>query len=248
MFRLHQLKLLATLAGIACTAAAAPEDRSLPGEMWWYWDRPAAQLPLPAPGVGAAVVTTHVVLSGESFARQPRRSALHLPDGVATIPVIHVEVDPARPFAGNAGQIDALRDAVVDVARRGGPSAWVQLDFEARKSQREFWRSAVQAIRSALPTGVKFSVTALASWCYGDRWLGDVPVDEVVPMYFRLGRTRPDYVLRSAVGVSEPRCAQAYGIADDEPPWPVVFSGRRYVFLGRHARRTSHNLNQEPAP
>ena len=248
MFRLRQLKLLALLAAIACMAAAAPQDASLPGEVWWYWDRPAAQLPAPPAGVGAAVVVTHVLLSGAGFARQPRRSALRLPDGVATMPVIHVEVDPARPFAGNAAQTDALRDAVVDVARRGSPSTWVQLDFEARQSQRDFWRAAVQAIKDALPAGVRLSVTALASWCYGDRWLGDVPVDEVVPMYFRLGRARPDYVLRSAAGVAEPRCAQAYGVADDEPPWPVVITGRRYVFLGRHARRPPNNPSQESAP
>lgn len=244
----RQLKLLATLAGIVLSAVAAPQDNSLPDEVWWYWDRPAVQLPSPAKDVGAAVVTTHVFFSGESFVRQPRRSSLHLPDDVVTVPVIHVEVDPARPFAGNAAQRDALRDAVVDVARRGGSTRWVQLDFEARQSQREFWRTTVEAIKAALPASIRLSVTALASWCYGDRWLADVTVDEIVPMYFRLGMARPDYVLRSAAGVSEPRCAQAYGVADDEPPWPVSLSGRRYVFLGHHARRPPNNPSQEPEP
>ena len=248
MLRLRQLRLFGLLAAIACPAVAAPQDASLPGEIWWYWDRPAAQLPTPAPGVGAAVVVTHVLLSGAGFARQLRRSALRLPDGVVTMPVIHVEVDPARPFAGNAAQIEALRDAVVDVARRGGPSAWVQLDFEARQSQRDFWRAAVRAIKAALPAGVRLSVTALASWCYGDRWLGDVPVDEVVPMYFRLSRARPDYVLRSAAGVAEPRCGQAYGVADDEPPWPVALTGRRYVFLGSRTRRPTDSPTRDPSP
>ena len=244
----RQLKLLAALAGVVLSAAAAPDDNYLPGEVWWYWDRPAAQLPLPAKGVGAAVVTTHLIFSGESFVRQPRRSALRLPDDVITVPVIHVEVDPARPFAGNAAQRDVLRDAVVDVARRGSSIGWVQLDFEARRSQRQFWRAGVVAIKAALPAGVRLSVTALASWCYGDRWLNDVAVDEIVPMYFRLGRARPDYVLRSAAGVTESRCALAYGVADDESPWPVALPGRRYVFLGGRTQQPTNNPSHEPEP
>ena len=248
MTHFRQLKLLAFFAGIVSSAVAAAERNNLPDEVWWYWDRPATQLPTPAPGVGAAVVTTHIIFSGEGFVRQPRRSALHLPSDVPTVPVIHVEVDPARPFAGNAAQRDALRDAVVDVVGRGGSTRWVQLDFEARRTQRGFWRAAVEAIKAALPPGFRLSVTALASWCYGDRWLGDVPADEIIPMYFRLGRARPDYVLRSAAGVTESRCALAHGVANDEPPWPVVLSGRRYVFLGRASWRPINNSSHERAP
>jgi hypothetical protein len=151
------------------------------------------------------------------------------------MPVVHVEVDPAMPFAGNAEQRDVLRALVVDVTRRS-PAPWVQLDFEARVSQRDFWRASVAAIKAALPDEVRLSVTALASWCYGDRWLADVLADEIVPMYFRLGRARPDYVRRSAAGPVEPRCAAAYGVADDESVWPVALPGRRYLFLGRRSR------------
>jgi len=229
---------LVFLAGLLCilwSPLGVAEDLSSPREFWWYWDRPAEQLPAPAPGIGAAVVVTHVIFSGERFARQRRRSALRLPEGVVTMPVVHVEVDPALPFAGNMAQIDGLREAVLDVVRRGA-SHWVQLDFEARRSQREFWLAAVQQIKTALPSGVRLSVTALASWCYEDRWLADAPVDEIVPMYFRLKGARHEYIMRSAVGVTEPRCASAYGVADDEPEWPVALSGRRYVFLGRRVR------------
>lgn len=241
MFYLCKQRLVILLAGIICTTVGASDNNRAPEEFWWYWDRPAAYLPMPPTGIGAAVVVMHVYLSGDSFALQPRRSALRLPDGVVTVPVIHVEVDPARPFIGNAAQRDALRDTVIDATRRGS-TALIQLDFEARRSQREFWRASVQAIKAALPNGVRLSVTALASWCYGDRWVGDTPVDEIVPMYFRLGRARSDYILRSAAGVTEPRCALAHGVADDEPPWPVALSGRRYVFLGHTNRRSADNF------
>lgn len=233
--KLLMLSLIATLFAGSAIASGAAEYLDTPKEFWWYWDRPAEQLPAPAPGVGAAVLVTHVIFSGQGYTLQPRRSALRLPNGIATMPLIHVEVDPARPFAANAAQNDALRAAVLDAVRRGS-STWVQLDFEARRSQREFWRTAVQSIKAALPSGMRLSVTALASWCYGDRWIGDAPVDEIVPMYFRLKQARRDYIVRSAAGVSEARCATAYGVADDEPDWAVPLPGRRYVFLGQHGR------------
>lgn len=202
-----------------------------PKEFWWYWDRPAQQLPAPPPGVGAAIVTSHVYFSADRMRVIGRRSELRLAADVVIIPVIHVEVDPARPFAASAAQREALRAAVLDlVAIRRPP--WVQLDFEARPTQREFWLASVRAIRASLPTDIGLSVTALASWCYGDEWLGDVPVDEIVPMYFRLGRAREEFEARSAAGEQQARCLQAHGVADDEAAWPAELPGRRYVFLG----------------
>jgi hypothetical protein len=222
---------------LACAVglfAAAPALRAqtMPAEMWWYWDRPASQLPMPPAGVGAAVVTSHVYLSGERAVRVSRRSGLRLPPAVMAIPVIHVEVDPALPFAGNTHQRDALRDAVVAQAL-ASRSPWIQLDFEAKQSQRAFWLAATRAIRAGLPADVRLSVTALASWCFSDRWLQQAPVDEVVPMYFRLGKSREALAARSAAGMPEPRCRDAHGVADDEPAWPAALPGRRYVFLGR---------------
>lgn len=241
-----KLKVVLMAAGIVWSATARTEP-SWPAEFWWYWDRPAAKLPAPAPGVGAAVVVTHVLLSGAGHLRQTRRSALLLPEATPILPVVHVEIDHAQPFVGTTVQRDALRDAVVNAASRGN-TPWVQLDFEVRRSEREFWRASVEAIKVALPKTVRLSVTALASWCYGDRWLGDIPVDEVVPMYFRLGRTRPDYEARSAATVPEPRCAQAHGLADDEPPWPQALPGRRYLFLGHRTRRPLHTPTHQVSP
>ncbi len=209
-----------------------------PREFWWYWDRPAQQLPAPPAGVGAAIVTSHVYFSGAQVRQVRRRSALHLAPEVISIPVIHVEVDPAQPFAGNTAQRDALRAAVLDLITLRRPP-WVQLDFEARPSQREFWLASVRAIRASLPTDVGLSVTALASWCYGDPWLGDAPVDEIVPMYFRLGRAREEFEARSAAGEQQPRCRQAHGVANDEAAWPAALPGRRYVFLGAAPRERS---------
>lgn len=230
--RRHFLGL--SVAGLACSQATA-QVGAQPEVWWWYWDRPAHLLPWPAPGVGAAVVVTHALLSGQAVRLQPRRNALPLPPGTVAMPVVHVEVDPARALAGTRAQRDALCDALVEAVRRSS-LGWVQLDFEARPSQRSFWRAVVDATHAALRPGERLSVTALASWCHGDRWLGDAPVDEVVPMYFRLGHARRGLERLSAAGVSEQACGHAHGLADDEPPWPVPLAGRRYLFLGRVQR------------
>jgi len=118
------LVLAALLVG---TVQAEP----LPGEWWWYWDRPASQLPVHWPGVGAAVLPRHVHFSGGRVIAVSRRSALTLPPGILSVPLIHVEVDPAQPFAGTDAQRNALRDLVAAeaLARR---SPLIQLDFEAR--------------------------------------------------------------------------------------------------------------------
>ncbi len=45
----------------------------------------------------------------------------------------------------------------------------------------------LQDLRQKLPQQIPLSMTALASFCVGDRWLDDLPVDEAVPMIFRMG-------------------------------------------------------------
>jgi hypothetical protein len=79
-------------------------------------------------------------------------------------------------------------------------------------------------------------MTALASFCVGDRWLDDLPVDEAVPMIFRMGAdTR---TVRSFLGngndFREPLCRRSYGIALDEP-LDINFKGsrRKYIFNAR---------------
>jgi len=54
-------------------------------------------------------------------------------------------------------------------------------------SERDFYRALLQDLRAQLPDNVPLSMTALASFCIGDRWLEGLPVDEAVPMIFRMG-------------------------------------------------------------
>jgi hypothetical protein len=182
----------------------------------WLW-RDAA---VPAFSRAAvAVVDRHVWLVGDKVLVRPGARPRALPRGTAVIPVVHVEIDPLHPPAGLRQAEPVVLDAMRSAAR-ASTSGWVQLDLEARPSQRADYRALVGRIRAVLPLGVKLSVTALAWWCRSGTWLDGLPADEVVPMFFRMGRDNAP--LRAIVArqpaVLHPLCrAGSAGFSRQEP-------------------------------
>jgi hypothetical protein len=71
----------------------------------------------------------------------------------------------------------------------------VQIDFDARVSERPFYKGLLSKLRKQLPAEKELSMTALASWCIGDRWLEGTAADEVVPMFFSMGADEPNVVM-----------------------------------------------------
>jgi hypothetical protein len=87
-----------------------------------------------------------------------------------------------------------------------------------------------------MPDNIALSMTALGSFCLGDRWLGELPVDEAVPMIFRMGADDRAIknMLASGEDFREPICRESYGVSADEPV-TLTFrdARRRYVFNPR---------------
>jgi hypothetical protein len=116
----------------------------------------------------------------------------------------------------------------------------LQLDFDATQSQQPFYRSVLELLRPQLPRTLPLSITALVSWCGPHSWLHTLPIDEAVPMEFRMGGprslaftrgTRPSYP------ITEPLCRTSLGLSTDEP-WPASLSDlnpstRVYLFAPR---------------
>jgi hypothetical protein len=228
---------LALLAGPGSTEGAATPVlhaalRQLPPRMAWAWERPEDLRWLP-PDTGVAYLATSIWLHGNAVALRPRAQPLWLHEGTVRLPVVHVDASTADPPALDAAQAQAVVQQVL-LAAAGSPSRVVQLDFEARLSQRAFLTQVVRQARLALPADTALSMTALASWCAGDAWLDDVPADEVVPMAFRMSRDGP--VLRARLArdgaFSRKRCRDAIGSATDEP-LPGLVAPRHYVFSPR---------------
>jgi hypothetical protein len=147
----------------------------------WLWDGAA----LPAwSQQEAAVLQRHILLSGDNALTRPRSG---WPPASSITPVVHVEVSTVNPPI----DIERRRAMIVRAmheAADASTSGWVQLDMEAKPSQRVFYRSLVRQLRSELPPHIKLSVTALAWWCRSPAWLDDLGADEVVPMFFRMGK------------------------------------------------------------
>jgi hypothetical protein len=127
-------------------------------------------------------------------------------------------------------QQQAIANALAHAAAHNR-SGWVQLDFEARRSQREAYVALLQRLQP-LRANVRLSATALASWCMSDPWLPAGLVDEVVPMYFRMGAESAHIRQRLQVAgtATVPACRDAAGLLLGEP-WPALVGvKRRYVF------------------
>ena len=155
-----------------------------PPALAWLWNDTA---PPAWSRARVAVVDRHILLSGDTIRQRPGATTRRLPAGTQVTPVVHVELDLLRPAASLRVASPVIIKAI-DSAARATTSGWVQLDLEARPSQRDDYRALVQDIRRMLPPKVKLSVTALAWWCRSPAWLDGMPADEVVPMFFKMGR------------------------------------------------------------
>ena len=208
--------------------AAAPR----PAPVLWAWERAEALETIPS-SFGVAAVVGFIRLKGNAVAAaRGRRFPLVLRDDAPPpTGVVHIEIDQMQPLLWT----DALRAQVIGATLAFmRPYAAVQVDMEVRDSQRGALLDLLRGVRAGRPVGSTLSMTALASWCDTEHWLAAAPVDEIVPMLFRLGPggVRLRGKLADGGDFGEPRCRTAVGIATDTPV--TIPPGRRvYVFNPR---------------
>jgi hypothetical protein len=149
------------------------------------------------------------------------------------IAVVRIEAQAGNADLSEPSLPKKLAGIITDSWPDRRPSA-LQIDFDARQTQRAFYAALLQELRRRLPPDMPLSVTALASWCAFDDWIGKLPIDEAVPMFFRMG---PDHPPSDSPGwnypIREPLCRGAAGVSADEA-WPKLESGTRlYIFHPR---------------
>jgi len=207
---------------------------NFPKVLLWAWQRPEDLGFLDPKKAGIAFLAATLTLSGEDLVYEPRLQPLTVPDGAFMMAVVRLEFDFARPAALTDKQRLEASTHILKAAQLPNIRA-MQIDFDALESQREFYASLLAEIHEQLPDGVALSITALASWCIGDPWIRGLPVDEAVPMLFRMG-TGQEEVRRYLSSGSDFRvksCLYSVGVSTDEP-WPAFPSGRRiYIFHPR---------------
>jgi len=239
--------------------------RALPRTMLWAWERPE-DLNFIVPretGVAFLAETINIIKidpDGPSshsrgalrFVVVPRRQPLRVSKGTSLVAVARIEMRSARlnklkiRSAADSDSVatpeetdaSAIASEIARLAELPGVLA-IQIDFDATVSQREFYAAILRELRQKIPNEMPISITALASWCFGDAWLDALPVDEAVPMLFRMGVD--DRNIRSRLARGEdfisPVCRTSEGISTDEtaPEFSGVgISGRRiYLFHPR---------------
>lgn len=224
--------LVASLA--LCLAPWVARADPPPPLVLWAWERPE-DLRFAPPGVGVAYLRA-TVEAGPAGARvRARRQPLFVREGAWRMAVVRVELRPRGATLTPEAQARVVA-ALAEAARAPGVSA-VQVDFDAPASQRGAYRAMLVAARRALPRGTWLSMTALASWCVGDAWLDAeaMPVDEVVPMVFTMGRGGAEVLasLREGRAFRSPACRGSVGWAVGEPTVALRGVTRRYVFNPR---------------
>lgn len=202
----------------------------------WMWDK--AEMPAWS-ARHAALLDRHILLTADAI-RTRAGNHLAVPSSTRVTPVLHVEVSTIHPPAN----IEASRAAIVGAMLRAAAhstSGRVQLDMEAKPSQREFYRSLVRDVRAALPAEVALSVTALGWWCRAPAWLDGLAADEVVPMFFRMGKDGAALreLVERAPQSLHPRCRGGSAGFSPQEPFSEQATGRyrRTYWFDYHAWR-----------
>lgn len=218
-------------ATLLCALAPSLAHADPPSVMLWAWERPEDLRFLPD-GVGVASLDATVDLTDRGARVMRRRQPLLVREGQWRMAVVRVQSRP-RGHALTPEARAVIVDVVTSASRREGVRG-VQIDYDAPASQREAYRAMLTALRSSLAPSMWLSITALASWCVGDRWLDEfaMPVDEVVPMVFTMGRGGAPVLdaLRSRREMPSRACRQSVGWAVGEPTVTLRSTRRTYVF------------------
>jgi hypothetical protein len=231
------LPLLPTACNSNQPARNRLDENYFPRVVLWAWERPENLKTADPNRFAVAFLAQTLALKNDEVILDPRHQPLDVSPETKLIAVTRIESQKTT------GQYVALSDAqrqkavelILRTMQLRNVSA-IQIDFDATSSERDFYRALLHDVRAKLPDNLALSITALASFCVGDRWLADLPVDEAVPMIFRMGADDRSIknLLSSGEDFREPLCQKSYGIAIDEPLDIQFKPGRRvYVFNNR---------------
>jgi hypothetical protein len=227
-------RALLPLLAIPLTLALRPDAphqhtrmARLPTVTLWSWERREDLRNLDSHRYAIAALDQTLAI-GLNVHTVVRRNPVLLPTAATRIAVVRIE--PASHAVFNAVNREAAVQAILVSARQPHIAA-LQVDFDATASQRAFYRDLLVELRQTMPPLLPLSITALASWCSYDDWLRSLPVDEAVPMMFRMEPDRGRGLSGSYnFAIREPLCLGSVGVSTSEP-WPAHVRGKRiYIF------------------
>jgi len=208
-------------------------NAEMPKKIVWAWERPEDLRFLDAEKFGAAFLAQTLILQQDDVVFRPRRQPLELPENIYVIAVTRIETvkeNKLRPTLS-----DEQRKKIVGLIKKTLelPNVKaVQTDFDVVVSERKFYRALINDLKKELPENTPLTITSLASWCVGDSWFNDFPIDEAVPMAFEMGADaeRIRDFLAKENDWNEPLCRGSYGISIDDPLLNVRLKPERRIY------------------
>jgi hypothetical protein len=189
----------------------------------WAWERPERLEFLNPRSAGVAFLARTVGWRAGQVTSRPRLQPLRVPPDTALMAVVRLE-SGGLPLP----EPGAVRAEILKAATIPGVQA-LQVDFDARLSERDWYRQLLQDLRLHLKASMPLSITALASWCDRDNWVEGLPVSDAVPMLFRMGAGEPKGTRDFRAGA----CRNSFGISTDELPADLPHGRRLFVFHPR---------------
>lgn len=229
--------LVFLLFSFSCTKKNHVNERlssEMPNIILWAWERPEDLRFIDGKKIGVAFLAQTLVLQNDEIIYKPRRQPLELNEDVYIIAVTRIETlkQSGKRVTFSENQQTKIINLIKQTLERPNVRA-VQIDFDAVASERENYRQLMKKLKQSLPENVPLTMTSLASWCVGDAWFNDFPVDEAVPMAFDMGAD--DEKIKSFLGNgndwNEPLCRGSYGISLDDKLNAKLKENRRIYYF-----------------
>jgi hypothetical protein len=214
----------AAIVLLSCSCHKRPDPLpGFPRLVLWAWERPENLQFLDPNSAGVAFLSRTVSWRAGELHSQPRLQRLQVPPDTPLMAVVRLESSGAPLPEPESVNAEILKSAALPGVRV------LQVDFDARLSEREWYRGLIRELRGKLNASVPLTITALASWCDRDSWIADLPVAEAVPMLFRMGAGEPTRTREFRT----PICQSSFGVATDELPDALPRGRRLFVFHPR---------------
>ncbi len=199
--------------------------------MLWAWERPEDLRGIDPQAAGVAFLARTLYLSGDNVGVRPRLQPLRIPAGTPLVAVVRIETTQGKTPSYSAHQRSLSVDAISNAAQIPGLRG-LQIDFDARTSEREFYRALLQDLRKRITPNLSLTITAGASWCIGDDWIEGLPIDDAVPMLFRMGVDQRNIgiYLRERHDFRATTCRESLGLSTDEPRTALPKGRRIWMF------------------
>ena len=154
----------------------------------WSWER-YEDLSYIDPKVTsvAPLIATFIINKDEKVKAKLRLNHYKIPIKTNILPVFRIEIETANL---NYATIYKLVLKILSLSKE---NQLIQLDFDARLSQRTLYRDIINLL---VKHKREVSITALASFCTFDSWLDNLPIKFAVPMLY--GGEAKDKGLREA--------------------------------------------------